>query len=139
MAGCKQEQPESSAGSDANHVKEEIAEAANATGAFLSQQSQEFLDGAQETFSQLEQDTQQLAADLKASGKESWDMMRAELAQKQATAQQKLKELKSASQENWEDTKEAFEVAVKELKDAYQKAKAEFDAGENANDDAAMG
>jgi len=137
-AGCRQEQPESNADTDANQVREEIAEAAEATAAFLSQQSREILDGAEETFSQLEQDTQQLATDLKASGKEGWSTMIADLEQKKTTAQQKLKELKAATRENWEDTQKAFEVAVQELKDAYQKAKAEFDVGNDTNGNAKM-
>ena len=80
-----------------------------------------------------------MASELKAFGNESWNTVRAELEQKQATAKQRLKELKSASQESWEDARKAFEVAVQELKDAYQKAKAEFNVGNDTNGDATMG
>jgi histidinol dehydrogenase len=132
MAGCRKDDASTASVPDANEVKEKVAEAADATGAFLTQQSRDFLNGAQETYSQLEGDTQQLLADLKESGKEGWETMSAELEQQRNAAQQKLNELKAASQENWEDTKEAYETAVEELKDTYQKTKAQYDEPKDA-------
>ena len=59
--------------------------------------------------------------------REESEELRQELANKIAKTQEKLEELKEATAENWEAARRAFNVAWQELRDAYEKAKAEFE------------
>jgi len=126
--GCRKEDSGMSGSekADANQVKEELSEAAEATGAYLSEQKEAILEQANTTYDQLKNDTQQLISDMKESGKENWEKLSSELDTKLANAQQKLSELKESGDETLQKTNNAFNTATEELKDAYKKAKAEY-------------
>jgi len=124
--GCKKQDSGTSSSADANQVKEEISEAAEATGTYLNEQKEAILKKANTTYDQLKNDTQQLMADMKEAGKENWQKLSSNLDSKLNATQQKLAELKEAGDENLQKTNNAFNTAIEELKDAYQKAKAEY-------------
>ena len=87
---------------------------------------------ANEAYSELEKDTKQLLSDIKDTGKASWQALTDNLNNKLDATKAKYNDLKEAGADNLHATSEAFDVAVEELKDAYKKAKAEFQK-ENAS------
>ena len=128
--GCKKEDSETAGSADANQVKEEVTEALEVTGAYLDKEKDAIMAKANDTYDQLKNDTQQLISDIKESGKANWQELSSGLDKKLASAQQKLSELKEAGKENLQKSSDAFNTAVDELKDAYQKTKAEFEKSE---------
>jgi hypothetical protein len=131
-SGCKKE---GSAGStsetpDANQVKQQLSQAADTTGAYLNNQKEAILEKANTTYGQLKTDTQQLITNMKTSGQENWEKVSSELDSKLDIAQQKFNDLKEAGDDTLQKTNSAFNAAIEDLKDAYQKAKVEFQKSE---------
>jgi predicted small secreted protein len=132
MSGCDNTTPETSDDVDAEQVKTEAAEAAETAGTYFNQQRESLREKANQTYEQLEDDTQYLMTDLKASGKEAWQNTAAELDRRLTDLQQKYNALKDSGGETLQTSRDAFNVAAEELKDAYQKTKAEFQKNNNS-------
>ena len=135
FAGCKKTDSDKTTDEETKEMKKEMSEAFEATGEYLSEKKKELMKKSSETYDQVKGDTQQLITDIKESGKDKWEDLNAEynLDEKLENARQKLSELKKAGEENLQDTKDAFDTAIDELADAYQKAKAEYQKGEAEN------
>jgi uncharacterized protein YicC (UPF0701 family) len=135
LSGCKKQDSEPSGGADANQVKQELTEAAQTAGAYLSKEKDALVEQANETYNQLKSDTEQLIADMKESGKENYRQLSSDLDGKLNAAQKKLGELKEAGSDTLQKSSDAFKTAVSELEDAYQKTKAEFEKSEQQTGD----
>ena len=135
FAGCKKTDSDKAADEETQEMKKEMSEAVDATGKYLSEQKQELMAKSGETYEKVKGDTQQLITDIKESGNAKWENLNAEynLDDKLENARQKLSELKESGEENLQDTKNAFDTAIDELVDAYQKAKAEYQKSEAEN------
>lgn len=133
LPGCKKTDSEDSETDKGAKAKKEISEAIEATDEYFSEQKDAVMKQAKETYSNLESETRQLIANVKEKGKENAQEISSTLDSKLDSAQQKLEELKKAGKENWGDTEEAFNTAITELKDAYQKAKAKYQDSGNQN------
>lgn len=133
ISGCDNTTPETSEDGDAEQVKREAAEAAETIGTYFNQQKESLMEKTSQTYRQLQDDTQQLMADLKAAGKETWQETSSELDNRLTDLKQKYNAMKDSSGETLQKSKDAFNVAAEELKDAYQKAKAEFQKKNNAS------
>ena len=126
VAGCKKDNSGSSTDTELNQVKKDLSETAADTKDYLAQQKNAFIDKAQESCTQLENETQKLLTDLKTSGKEKWQALSSKLNDKLTVVQEKFKSLKEASAENIEKSKDAFNAAIDDLKQAYEDAKSQF-------------
>ena len=93
-------------------------------GTYLNQQKDAIMEKANQSFSQLKTDTEQTIKDLKASGQQAWQDMATELNGKLQAAQQKLDDLKNS--DNFQNAKDAFDTAITELKQSYEKAKTQL-------------
>lgn len=127
ISGCKRgEEPGAEPNSTGAMAKKEIGEAVEATGQYLSEQKEAFMKQAKQGYSSLESNVNKFMTDFQDENSEKWKQTKAQLNEKMMTAKLKLDELGKESGQTWEQTKQAYNTAVKELKDAYEKAKAEF-------------
>ena len=124
VSGCKKENTETASNVNAEQVKEKTAEAVETAGAYMNQQKDALIEKAGQTFSQLQTNTEKLISDLKASGQQAWQDTAAELDSKLKTVQEKFNDLKES--DNFQNAKAAFDAAVDDLKQAYEKAKAQM-------------
>jgi hypothetical protein len=126
-SGCKKDTSEPSSDVDIDEVQKEAAEAIVTTDNYLEQEKEKIMEKANQNYNQLKEDTQKLLSDIKQSGKDTWQGAQSELDSKLAALNQKFTDLKESGEENMQKSKDAFNVAVDELKDAYEKTKAEFE------------
>jgi thiamine biosynthesis lipoprotein ApbE len=130
LAGCKGKKSENS---DANDVKKEISQAVDATGDYLKKQKEATVESAKKTYDQLAVETKQLISKIKTSGNQGLVKMTSELENKLDVTEKKFQELKESGKDTWQDTQNAFNTAAEELKQAYNKTKAEFEKSDRDN------
>ncbi len=123
FAGCKGK----SGGTDANQVKEKVSQAVETTGSYLAEQKDAAIKKSQDAYESTEKETKDLIAKIKNSSVQDWQKMSSDLQAKMDTAQQKLSDFKEASLDKAKAAENAFDTAIKELKDAYQKTKTEYE------------
>ena len=127
VSGCKKNDESGAEGQTAaEKAKEEIKEAGEATGEFLSQQKEQFMEEAQKSYAGLETQTNQLISDLRNETSEKWQQTRADLQKKLQAVKTELDELQQKSGQTWQQSKDELSAALDNLKQAYEKAKAEF-------------
>ena len=126
LTGCKQKNPESRSATDANEFKSEVSKAIKSGGDYFNTQKEAAVKKAQETYTTVEKESQQLISDIKASGKEAWQDLSSDLDQKLTVTNQRLTELKAAGEKDLQKATDAFNSAIEKLKESYQKAKTEF-------------
>lgn len=124
VSGCKKENTETASNVTAEQVQKETTEAVEAAGTYMDQQKEALVEKAGQAFSQLQTDTETLISDLKASGQQAWQDLAVELDSKLQAAQEKFNDLKET--DNFQTAKAAFDAAVNELKQAYEKARAQM-------------
>lgn len=127
ISGCKSKDSETSEDVDQNQVKKEWKEATEVTKEYFEKQKENIMNEAKLKYAELEKDTKQLISDIKNSGKSNWEKLNQELDYKLKEAQMHLDEIQKAGKESLQKAQEAFDVAAKELKDAYQKTKTEIE------------
>jgi thiamine biosynthesis lipoprotein ApbE len=127
FTGCKNKKSESSNTTDTNEIKTKVSQTVKATGDYLQKQKDAAVELAQKNYAQMEQETNQLISKIKTSAPQDWEKMTTDLQGKLDLTHKKLQELEGAGKDTWQDTQNAFDAAVKELKQAYQKVKAEFE------------
>jgi histidinol dehydrogenase len=125
FAGCKKS-PGSSTPNDMNELKKEVSKTIQTGSNYFNTQKEAAVKKAQETYTTLANESQQLISNIKASGKETWQDLSSDLDQKLKTANQRLTELKAAGEKDLQKTTDAFNDAIDKLKESYQKAKTEF-------------
>ena len=126
FAGCKQKTPGSSTPNDMNELKKEVSKTIQTGSNYFNTQKEDAVKKAQETYTTLANESQQLISNIKASGKETWQDLSSDLDQKMKTANQRLTELKAAGEKDLQKTTDAFNDAIDKLKESYQKTKTEF-------------
>ena len=132
LSGCKRSNEAGSEGQGAAaKAKEGMKEAAQATGQYVSEQKDKFMKEAKESYASLESQTNQLIADLKSNTSEQWQQMKSDLNEKMQVVKTKLDELGQKSGQAWQDSKGELTEALNNLKEAYNKAKAEFQKTDN--------
>lgn len=113
----------------AQQVKKEAKEAVNTAVTYSKQKQDELIAQAQAQYQELEKETSQLmekAKEKATAGQDKAKEVLADLQKQQAVVQEKLKAMQSASGKAWEKAKVELEEALQNLKQAYQKAKAEL-------------
>jgi hypothetical protein len=130
--GCRDRNSDSNI-PDTNEVINEVSEAIETSTDYLSAQSQAAIEAAAKNYTDLESDAQKLISEIKNSGADTIQDMGNELDNKLTNAKQKLENLQEASEENYQKATDAYNVAIKELKDAYQKAKTEYEEKDQQN------
>ncbi|MCB2226195.1 MAG: hypothetical protein KQH53_05905 [Desulfarculaceae bacterium] len=113
----------------AEQVKKEAKEAVNTAVAYSKQKQEELMAQAKAQYQELERETSQLmdkAKEKAAAGQDKAKEVLADLQKRQAVVQEKLKAMQSASGKAWEKAKVELDEALQNLKQAYQKAKAEL-------------
>ena len=113
----------------AQQVKKEAKEAVNTAVAYSKQKQEEWFAQAQAQYQELEKEISQLmdkAKERATAGQDKAKDILADLQKWQAVAQEKLKAMQSASGKAWEKAKVELEEALQNLKQAYQRAKAEL-------------
>ena len=126
LTGCKQKNSESRSAADVNEFKSDVSKAIKSGSDYFSIQKEAAVKKAQETYASVEKESQQLISDIKASGKDTWQDLSSDLDQKLKVTNQRLTELKAAGEKDLQKATDAFNDAIKKLKESYQKAKAEF-------------
>lgn len=124
IAGCKKENTDSTSNVNAKEVEQKANAAMETAGTYLNQQKDAIMEKANQSFSQMKTDTEQAIKDLNASGQQAWQDMATDLNSKLQAAQEKLYDLKNS--DNVQKAKDAFDTAITELKQAYEKAKAQL-------------
>jgi ElaB/YqjD/DUF883 family membrane-anchored ribosome-binding protein len=124
LSGCKKSgQPGSEPNNTGAVAKQKIGQAVEATGQYLAEQKDTFIEQAKKSYSSLESNTDKLMSQMQNETSEDWQKTKAELNEKMQVAKQKLNDLQNQSGEGWEQAKKAFDDALDELKNAYEKAK----------------
>jgi len=110
-------------------VEREIEEAAETTGAYLSEERQKIIndleakmDKAGEEIDRLKQQTASVSENVKEEYKETINSLEA----KRNEVQKKAYQLKKSSDEAWDEVKRGFESALTELDKSIEEAKSEF-------------
>ncbi|MEJ2647797.1 MAG: hypothetical protein P8016_05230, partial [Sedimentisphaerales bacterium] len=126
LPGCKAKP----GGTDANQVKEKVSEAVETTDSYLAEQKDAAIKKSQETYDNVQKETKELITKIRSSSVQGWQEMSSSLEAKMDTAQQKLDELNEAGQDKVQAAESAFDTAIKELKDTYEKTKAAYEKTE---------
>jgi hypothetical protein len=132
MAGCKKSGQGGSQGTAAN-AEEKMKEAADATGQYLSDQKDKFIEQAKKSYASVESETNQLMAKLKAKTSDQWQQTETDLQTKLQAAKQQLDKLPQASSQAWQQTQEGFNDALTKLKKAYEDAKAKLEKEQSSS------
>ncbi|BEQ14173.1 hypothetical protein [Desulfoferula mesophila] len=110
-------------------VKKEAKEAVSTAVAYTKQKQEKLMAQAQAQYQELEKEASELmdkAKEKAAAGHDRAKEALADLQEKQEVVQEKLKVMQSSSGKAWEKAKVEFDEALQNLKQAYQKAKAEL-------------
>jgi hypothetical protein len=126
VSGCNKDTPESPHDVDIDEVQKEAAEAIVTTDDYLRQEKERIMENATQSYNQLKDDAQKLLSDIKQSGKDTLQGAQSDLDSKLEALNQTFTDLKESSEENIQKSRDAFNVAADELKNAYEKTKAEF-------------
>lgn len=130
LAGCtKQETPPSTPQATTNApsaaadtMKQEVKEAAAATGAYLAESRDKFVAATQESLKDMDakiESLSQKAATLAGDAKSQAESMLTALREKRQQASVELEKVKAASQEAWTEVKAGCNTALEEMKEAY--------------------
>jgi hypothetical protein len=131
--GCKKsEKAGSTGGGMEEQAKQVIPRDVNAGGANLTQQKDAAVKDADQSFSAVKKDTQQLLIDLKKETSERWQAVSADLKDKLDYTGQQLDKLKNTTAEKAKDAEQAFDAAMQKLKEAYDDAKKQFTQTSNS-------
>jgi hypothetical protein len=134
LDGCKKKETTNAEKTDVSgqQVKEKISQAVDTGGDYLAQQKDELVKKAEQTFSNLKSDTQQLLTTLKSETSEKAKAVSADLQDKLDYTDQQLDKLKNAASDKVKDSQKAFDSAIDKLKEAYENAKKEFSESDNS-------
>jgi len=134
LDGCKKKETTNAEKTDVSgqQVKEKISQAVDTSGDYLAQQKDEAVKKAEQTFSDLKSDTQQLLTNLKNQTSEKAQAVGADLRDKLDYTDQQLDKLKNAAGDKVKDAQNAFDSAMDKLKEAYENAKKEFSESNNS-------
>lgn len=134
LDGCKKKETTNTGKTDVSgqQVKEKISQAVDTSGDYLAQQKDEAVKKAEQTFSDLKSDTQQLLTTLENETSEKAKAVGADLQDKLDYTDQQLDKLKNAAGDKVKDAQEAFDSAISKLKEAYENAKKEFSESDNS-------
>lgn len=117
-AGCKKSQPVTQ-----EQVKEDVKQAAEATGEYLGQKNDAMIAQVKETYSKFEGQIQTFLSDLKNQSEEKWLTVKPDIEAKLEITKQKFTDMNQAGSDKFDQAKKAFDDAMQDLKDAYEKAK----------------
>jgi uncharacterized protein YukE len=127
LAGCKKsEQPGPQGQGTAANAEEKMKQAADATGKYLSDQKDKFIEQAKKSYAGVESETNQLMAKLQGETSDQWQQTKTDLQAKLQTVKRQLDKLPDASSQAWQETQQAFNDALDKLKKAYEDAKAKL-------------
>jgi chromosome segregation ATPase len=112
-------------------VEKEIEEAAETTGAYLSEKRQKIIndleaqmDKAGEEIGKLKQQISSVSDNVKEEYKEKINSLEAQ----RDKAQKKADQLKKSSSDAWDEIKEGVEMALTELDKSIEEVKSEFES-----------
>ena len=134
LEGCKKKETANTEETKVSkeQVKDKISQAVDASGDYLVQQKDQVVKKAEQTFSDLKSDTQQLLTNLKNQTSEKAETVGADLQDKLDYTDQQLDKLKNAAGDKVKDAQKAFDSAMEKLKEAYESAKKEFSESNNS-------
>jgi gas vesicle protein len=118
-AGCKKSEP----GTMQEQVKEDVNQAMKTTGEYLAQKKDAAIAQTRETYSKFEGQIQTFLSDLKNQSEEKWQTVKPDIEAKLEIAKQKLNDMNNAGSDKFGEAKKAFDDAMQDLKDTYEKAK----------------
>ncbi|MCF8041487.1 MAG: hypothetical protein K9K65_07020 [Desulfarculaceae bacterium] len=113
----------------AEQVKKEAKEAVDTAMTYSKQKKDEFMAQVNQQYDSLKQQSDELmqkAKEQAAAGKEQAKQVLADLQAKQKAVSDKMVAMKEAGGEAWTKAKPELEKAMKNLQEAYNKAKAEL-------------
>jgi uncharacterized coiled-coil DUF342 family protein len=118
-------------------VREETAEAVGAAVALADQTQDEYVDQVKSEITEVGQRLDALRAKAKALGEQAratWNDRVAELAKKQQALQDSLTDVADSTGDAWQELAQGMSQARKDMADALQKAEAEFNEQQPADE-----
>jgi hypothetical protein len=118
-------------------VREETAEAVGAAVALADQTQDEYVDQVKSEITEVGQRLDALRAKAKALGEQAratWNDRVAELAKKQEALQDSLTDVADSTGDAWQELAQGMSQARKDMADALQKAEAEFNEQQPADE-----
>jgi len=127
--GGDKEKAEEKAQVTSEQVERQAKETAESATAYVAQKKDEFVQGMEREYTDIEKKINDLQARLSQETEEKKATLNEkleQLQQKKETASKKIAEMKSASAETWENMKADVSQAMEDLKKSYEEAVSKF-------------